>query len=541
MKTYLREAHRLGMLARRHARAVADRRGRRRPRPAGARSPGERGRRPRGSRPRATPSSRSPSRGRHRLPFCRAKRCTISTWPRSTAGISAVPPNRFVSPSSGSARSTSSSTATSPVSPSARKAFERLSSCTSTSAPAATSSPHRLRAPRIHRRSVLQCVRFRHAHPGSHHSRGDSEPRPHPRRQPPRTACPPEQPRAPAAAGQRQPPRTSRTGQIEAPSRPTCMSDRFNREQPLVQRERLRRGDVPAEALDGPRPPGSAHRFGACRVGEEFVDLLREARGEGGRIGRRSRSVRARLVRDEQPRDAVLDHLGDAADRGRDDRSLAGHRLEVDDPHRLVDRRAHEHGCVAEDLDHVRLGHISSIQITLPRAVRTASTLRRVSRAISGVSGLRRRARAGRPGGSPARLQQVREPLLARDPADEDNRRAPGSIPCRSSTSVPRSGRYSSASILAILVVHNDDDLPSLDRSDGRLNRGESETSCGTSWPLDLGFLLQAAGLHPRGYSRLRFCLAAPTPSFRPGGSPVPAAAPPARAPRTCRGYQSRD
>ena len=29
-------------------------------------------------------------------------------------------------------------------------------------------------------------------------------------------------------------------------------------EQPLVQRERLRRGDVPAEALDGPRAAGAA-------------------------------------------------------------------------------------------------------------------------------------------------------------------------------------------------------------------------------------------------------------------------------------------
>src|SRR4029450_3896063 len=40
---------------------------------------------------------------------------------------------------------------------------------------------------------------------------------------------------------------------------------------------------------------------------------------------------------------AVDAHLGDAAGGGRDHRRLAGHRLQVDDPQGLVDRRADEH------------------------------------------------------------------------------------------------------------------------------------------------------------------------------------------------------
>ena len=48
---------------------------------------------------------------------------------------------------------------------------------------------------------------------------------------------------------------------------------------------------------------------------------------------------------------AVDDDLGDAAGRRGDDRQLAGHRLEVDDAERLVDRRADEHGGAAQHRD----------------------------------------------------------------------------------------------------------------------------------------------------------------------------------------------
>jgi hypothetical protein len=48
------------------------------------------------------------------------------------------------------------------------------------------------------------------------------------------------------------------------------------------------------------------------------------------------------LGHDEQPGLAVRHDLRDAADRRRDHRRLARHRLEVDDAERLVDRRADE-------------------------------------------------------------------------------------------------------------------------------------------------------------------------------------------------------
>ena len=49
----------------------------------------------------------------------------------------------------------------------------------------------------------------------------------------------------------------------------------------------------------------------------------------------------------------ICDDLEDPAGRRCDDRRLAGHRLEVDDPQRLVDGRAGEDRGVAEQLDHV--------------------------------------------------------------------------------------------------------------------------------------------------------------------------------------------
>jgi hypothetical protein len=48
------------------------------------------------------------------------------------------------------------------------------------------------------------------------------------------------------------------------------------------------------------------------------------------------------LERDQQARDAVVDHLDDPARRRGHHRGLAGHRLEVHDAQRLVDRRAGE-------------------------------------------------------------------------------------------------------------------------------------------------------------------------------------------------------
>src|SRR5690349_15695463 len=63
---------------------------------------------------------------------------------------------------------------------------------------------------------------------------------------------------------------------------------------------------------------------------------------------------RARVAwRDEQTRLTLDDDLADPADRARDDGCPARHRLEIDQAERLVDRRAHEDGRVAVELDDV--------------------------------------------------------------------------------------------------------------------------------------------------------------------------------------------
>ena len=75
-------------------------------------------------------------------------------------------------------------------------------------------------------------------------------------------------------------------------------------------------------------------------------------------------------------------------------------------------------------------GSISSIQSTLPRAARTDSIFSAISRAISGVSGApaqRMSCASGSIAGAASRRWV--EPLLPRDPADEDNRGTGGVDP----------------------------------------------------------------------------------------------------------------
>ena len=87
----------------------------------------------------------------------------------------------------------------------------------------------------------------------------------------------------------------------------------------------------------------------AARAGSASRAFTRSAKSRGERLGvaRLAGPVIAGLDRDEQAGLAVDDDLDDAAGRGRHDGRLARHRLEVDDPERLVDRRAGEHGRVA--------------------------------------------------------------------------------------------------------------------------------------------------------------------------------------------------
>ena len=151
------------------------------------------------------------------------------------------------------------------------------------------------------------------------------------------------------------------------------------------------------------------------------------SRAKRVRVDAASREPSAtRLERDEQAGHAVLDDLGDAAGRGRDDRRLAGHRLEVDDAQRLVDRRADEHGRVAEELDHARAAAASrSIQTTSPRVARARALdlgrdlgrdLRRVGRAgAEHELGVRVDQRARRRAGGRAPFWRVIRPTKTTD------------------------------------------------------------------------------------------------------------------------------
>src|SRR4051794_20802610 len=111
-------------------------------------------------------------------------------------------------------------------------------------------------------------------------------------------------------------------------------------------------GDLrPGELLDRAPAPGAAHRGGAVGVGQQGVDALGELGGEAVGVLGTQAAAAGGLEGDEDAGLVVDDDLEDAARRRRDDRRLAGHRLEVDDAQRLVDRRAREDGRVREQLD----------------------------------------------------------------------------------------------------------------------------------------------------------------------------------------------
>ena len=199
----------------------------------------------------------------------------------------------------------------------------------------------------------------------------------------------------------------------------------------------------PAGGPRDPSPRGAPGRPAAPRSpppGRARTDPDRSAR---------TTSPPARLERHEQPRLAVDDDLGDAADRARHDRRLARHRLEVDDPERLVDRRAAEHRRVrCRAAASIGLSTISAIQMMCGWVVRASSTAASISRRSPGCPARRRRAR---PAVSVGRC------LIARTrwmipfwrvirPTNSTYGRS-GSTPNRSSASVAVCGRYSSVSM----------------------------------------------------------------------------------------------
>src|SRR5262249_9562268 len=110
-----------------------------------------------------------------------------------------------------------------------------------------------------------------------------------------------------------------------------------------IQVDGLARDRRPAEVAHGPFPAPPAHGRGPVRIVQEMLDSCGQIALEAVRITRLERVTAGRVEGDQEPRFAVDDDLGDAADRARDDRRLTRHRLEIDDPERLIDRGAAEH------------------------------------------------------------------------------------------------------------------------------------------------------------------------------------------------------
>ena len=145
------------------------------------------------------------------------------------------------------------------------------------------------------------------------------------------------------------------------------------------------------------RRPALAHRLRAGGVVHQL--------GDRGPRARASKPCSSRgVVRDQQTGLAVGDDLGDAADGAGDDGGATGHRLEVDDAERLVDRGADEHGRVRRARRRGRRAAACSRSQTTPDRGRPAGRRRprSTSAAISGVSGRAGAQHQLRLGGQPA-------------------------------------------------------------------------------------------------------------------------------------------
>ena len=174
--------------------------------------------------------------------------------------------------------------------------------------------------------------------------------------------------------------------------------------------------------------PGPSRRPGPGRTTSEVSASAKSATYCSGSSGVPVPSV-ACSIGTSSPVSPSHDDLGDAAGRGRDDGGLAGHRLEVDDAERLVDRRADEHGRGGQQRRRRRrAGSISRIQTTPLAGLRASSSTRpSTSATISGVSGAPAQSTSWTSGGSVAAgAQEERQALLPRDPADEHHRRPVG-------------------------------------------------------------------------------------------------------------------
>ena len=167
---------------------------------------------------------------------------------------------------------------------------------------------------------------------------------------------------------------------------------------------------------------------GAVLAGHRLAEPAGEVGDERVRVDGGAGAVVDLLDRDQPAGLPVDDDLGDAAGGRRDDGQLAGHRLEVDDAQRLVDRRANEDPVRRTAARRPRCGATSPDPDDAVAALGLEVAHQRfdLGHDLLGV----RRARAQdelhvrRQRGCGA--QQIGQPLLPGDPADEDDGRLVG-------------------------------------------------------------------------------------------------------------------
>ena len=159
-------------------------------------------------------------------------------------------------------------------------------------------------------------------------------------------------------------------------------------DQPLVQSNRLVRDRRPGELLLDALASGYRR---TCRAfsGSAISSLIRAARSRENFSGSEGNFVTGSWSNVNQVAGLVIDHhFEDSAGGAGHHRSVAGHRFQVDDAERLVDRRAAEDPAVAVELNGLGLRvTIFSIHTTCGLTGLTSSTFARISAAISGVSG----------------------------------------------------------------------------------------------------------------------------------------------------------
>ena len=198
-------------------------------------------------------------------------------------------------------------------------------------------------------------------------------------------------------------------------------------------------------------PAGLAHLGGAAGSASSALTARGEVGDEPVRVERRAGAVAACSIGTSSPVSPSATTSGMPPVAVATTARLAGHRLQVDDAHRLVDRRADEHRGVREHLDRPRAWAASPRPRSTPSrsSPQLVDQRRRPRRRSRGCPARRRSSTSCASAGSVAgRPQQVGQPLLPGDPADEDHARAgPGRCRAASSTSVPGPGAYSSVSM----------------------------------------------------------------------------------------------